>query len=351
MAQRIALITGITGQDGSYLAELLLSKSYTVYGMLRRSSQFNTSRIEHILSRLTLKYGDVLDVSNIVSILNEIVLNTTSQNIIEIYHLAAQSHVMVSFEVPVYTGNCDAIGTLHLLEAIRMARIQDRVRVYNATTSEMFGRVQGIPQTETTPFYPRSPYGVAKLYSFWIAKNYRESYKMHVCNGILFNHTSPRRGPTFVERKITMAVARIKHQFDANVKVIPLVLGNLEAQRDIGHARDYVYGMWLMLQSDTPDDYVLATGKTYSVRTLVEKCFQIAGISLVWDKSDQTTGLDAVTNTVIVSTDQKYFRPAEVDLLVGDPSKIVDTLGWNCSYTDIDDILTEMVEYDLFATR
>lgn len=337
---KIAFITGITGQDGSYLAELLLKKQYTIFGMMRRSSLFNTHRIEHILSRITLRYGDVLDLSNIVSILSEIqALNPTS---LEIYHLAAQSHVMVSFEMPIYTGHCDAMGTLNMLEAIRMLNLIPITKFYNATTSELFGQVQTVPQTETTPFYPRSPYGVAKLYSYWITKNYREAYNMHTVNGILFNHTSPRRGENFVERKITLGIAKIMNGLETE-----LHLGNLDAQRDFGYAKDYVYGMWLMLQVDLPSDYVLATGKMTSIRQIVEMAFKHVGISIEWQgEGVSEIGLDAKSRNVLVRVDSKYFRPAEVEQLVGDPSKLFSTTKW-CPTTDFKTVLTEMMDMDM----
>jgi GDPmannose 4,6-dehydratase len=304
---KIAFITGITGQDGSYLAELLLKKQYTVFGMMRRSSLFNTHRIKHILSRITLRYGDVLDLSNIVSILSEI--QTLNPTTLEVYHLAAQSHVMVSFEMPIYTGHCDAMGTLNMLEAIRMLNLIPITKFYNATTSELFGQVQTVPQTETTPFYPRSPYGVAKLYSYWITKNYREAYNMYTVNGILFNHTSPRRGENFVERKITLGIAKIMNGIETE-----LHLGNLDAQRDFGYAKDYVYGIWLMLQGDLPSDYVLATGKMTSIRQIVEMAFKHVGISIEWQgEGVSEIGLDAKSRNVLVRVDSKYFRPAEVE--------------------------------------
>jgi GDPmannose 4,6-dehydratase len=337
---KIAFITGITGQDGSYLAELLLKKQYTVFGMMRRSSLFNTHRIKHILSRITLRYGDVLDLSNIVSILSEI--QTLNPTTLEVYHLAAQSHVMVSFEMPIYTGHCDAMGTLNMLEAIRMLNLIPITKFYNATTSELFGQVQTVPQTETTPFYPRSPYGVAKLYSYWITKNYREAYNMYTVNGILFNHTSPRRGENFVERKITLGVAKIMNGIETE-----LHLGNLDAQRDFGYAKDYVYGMWLMLQGDLPSDYVLATGKMTSIRQIVEMAFKHVGISIEWQgEGVSEIGLDAKNKNVLVRVDSKYFRPAEVEQLVGDASKLFSTTGW-CPATDFKTVLSEMMDMDM----
>lgn len=339
---KIAFITGITGQDGSYLAELLLSKGYIVYGMLRRTSLFNTGRIEHILSKINLKYGDVLDNSSIINILNEIKINHPKLDKLEIYHLAAQSHVMVSFETPVYTGQCDAIGTLNILEAIRLTNLVDKVRFYNATTSELFGKVMETPQNENTPFYPRSPYGVAKLYSYWITKNYREAYNIYGVNGILFNHTSPRRGENFVEKKITMGIAKIIKN-----KELYLTLGNLNSKRDIGHASDYVYGMWLMLQQDEPDDYVLSTGNTYSIKDIVEMSFDMVGIRIRWEGEGlEEKGFNIDTNEVVVKIDSRYFRPTEVDLLLGDSSKMIHKTGWKPVKT-IHDILKEMIQYDL----
>ena len=336
---KIAFITGITGQDGSYLAELLLEKEYIVFGMIRRSSLFNTHRIKHILSKIHLKYGDILDVSNIVSILNEI--KELYPSSLEIYHLAAQSHVMISFEMPVYTGQCDAMGTVKILEAIRMTKLEQITRFYNATTSELFGQVQTVPQTEQTFFYPRSPYGVAKLYSYWITKNYREAYKMYTVNGILFNHTSPRRGENFVERKITLGVGKIINGVESE-----LHLGNLDAQRDLGYAKEYVYGMWLMLQPKYPSDYILATGKMISIRQIVELAFEYVGISIEWQGQGlDEVGIDATTRKVLVRIDPKYFRPCEVDQLMGDASKLFSTVNWKPTIA-FKNVLKEMVDQD-----
>lgn len=342
MAQKTALITGITGQDGAYLAELLLKKGYNVHGIKRRSSLFNTHRIDHLYKdlheadvRFKLHYGDLTDSTNLIRIVQE-----TQPD--EIYNLAAQSHVKVSFETPEYTANADAMGTLRLLEAIRILNLGEKTRFYQASTSELYGKVQEIPQKETTPFYPRSPYGVAKLYAFWITKNYREAYGYYACNGILFNHESPVRGETFVTRKITRAVARIKLGLQDKV-----FIGNLDAQRDWGHARDYVEGMYLMMQQQTPDDYVLATGKRVSVREFATMAFAEAGISLQWQgKGVDEKGFDAQTGAVRVEVDPVYFRPAEVDLLVGDYSKAKADLGWEPKYT-VQELVAEMVAQDI----
>lgn len=339
---KTALITGITGQDGAYLAELLLSKGYIVHGVKRRSSLFNTHRIDHLYHDphekgvpFHLHYGDLTDSTNLIRIVQEVQPD-------EIYNLAAQSHVQVSFETPEYTANADAIGTLRILEAMRILRLENKTRFYQASTSELYGLVQEIPQKETTPFYPRSPYGVAKLYAFWIAKNYREAYGMFACNGILFNHESPIRGETFVTRKITRAAAKIKLGLQEK-----LYLGNLDAERDWGHAKDYVEGMWLMLQQEKADDYVLATGKKISVRTFVEWAFREAGIVLRWDgKGIEERGIDTLTGKVHVQIDPRYFRPAEVDLLVGDASKAERELGWKPKYT-VEELCREMVQSDL----
>ena len=345
-----ALITGITGQDGSFLAEFLIEKGYEVHGIIRRSSSFNTGRIEHLYldewvrdtkkSRLVnLHWGDMTDSSSLVKIISEVRPD-------EIYNLAAQSHVKVSFDVPEFTADTDANGVLRLLEAVRTAGIADTCRVYQASTSELFGKVVEIPQKETTPFYPRSPYGVAKLYAYWIIKNYRESYGMYLANGILFNHESERRGETFVTRKITLAAARIAagHQDK-------LYLGNLDALRDWGYARDYVECMWLILQQDQPDDYVIATGECHSVREFCTLAFAEAGINLHWEGS----GLDekgiAEDGRVLVEVDPKYFRPAEVDRLLGDPSKAVRELGWNPRKTSFEDLVKIMVRHDQEKVR
>lgn len=339
---KVALITGITGQDGAYLAELLLSKGYIVHGIKRRSSLFNTDRIDHLYKdkhendvRFFLHYGDLTDATNLIRLVQEIAPD-------EIYNLAAMSHVKVSFDTPEYTANTDALGTLRLLEAIRILKMEKNVKLYQASTSELYGKVVETPQSETTPFYPRSPYGVAKLYAFWIIKNYREAYNIFACNGILFNHESPLRGETFVTRKITRAAAKIKLGLQEK-----LYLGNLDAQRDWGHAKDYVHGMWLMMQQDNADDYVLATGETHPVREFVEKAFKHAGIDVRWEgEGVNEKGIDTKTNKVLVEVDEKYFRPTEVDLLLGDPTKAKKELGWNCTYT-FDELVKEMVETDL----
>jgi GDPmannose 4,6-dehydratase len=339
---KTALITGITGQDGAYLAELLLKKGYTVHGIKRRSSLFNTDRIDHLYhdphtkgAPLFLHYGDLTDSTNLIRIVQEVQPD-------EIYNLAAQSHVKVSFETPEYTANADAIGTLRLLEAIRILGLEKKTRFYQASTSELYGLVQEIPQKETTPFYPRSPYGVAKLYAFWITKNYREAYGMFACNGILFNHESPIRGETFVTRKITRAAASIHLGLQEK-----LFLGNLDAERDWGHAKDYVEGMWRMLQQDTPDDFVLATGKKIAVRTFVEWAFAEVGIVLEWKGSGvNEKGYNKATGKPIVEIDKKYFRPAEVDLLVGDASKAKKILGWEPTHS-VKELVAEMVQADV----
>ena len=342
MATKKALITGITGQDGAYLTELLLEKGYEVHGIKRRASQLNTDRIDHLYQdpheknvRLKLHYGDLVDSTNLIRIVQEVQPD-------EIYNLAAQSHVQVSFETPEYTANADALGTLRLLEAIRILGMEKKVRFYQASTSELYGMVQEVPQSETTPFYPRSPYGVAKLYAFWIVKNYRESYGMHASNGILFNHESPRRGETFVTRKITRAVARIKLGMQDC-----LYLGNLDAQRDWGHAKDYVEGMWRMLQQDAPDDYVLATGVTTTIRDFATMAFREVDITVAWRGEDANEeGYCPDTGNVLVKIDPRYFRPAEVDLLIGDPSKAQNVLGWKAS-TTLAEMCREMVQSDL----
>ena len=337
-----ALITGVTGQDGSYLARLLLEKGYKVFGVKRRSSSLNTSRIDDIYEdvhapdpRLTLHYGDMTDATNLIRIVQE-----TQPD--EIYNLAAQSHVQVSFETPEYTANSDALGTLRLLEAIRILGLKDRTRFYQASTSELYGKVQETPQRETTPFYPRSPYAAAKLYAYWITVNYREAYGFHSSNGILFNHESPVRGETFVTRKITRAVAAISRGLQDR-----LWLGNIDAKRDWGHARDFVEGMWLMLQQDTPDDYVLATGETHSVRSFVEMSFREVGIDIEWrGEGVDERGLDASSGKVLIEIDPRYFRPTEVDLLLGDPSKARKQLGW-MARTPLSELVREMVQSDL----
>jgi GDPmannose 4,6-dehydratase len=344
MANKVALITGVTGQDGAYLAELLLKNGYVVHGIKRRSSSFNTGRIDHLYhdphiqgADFHLHYGDLTDATNLIRLVQE-----TAPD--EIYNLGAQSHVQVSFETPEYTANSDGIGTLRLLEAIRLLKLEQKTRFYQASTSELYGLVQAVPQSETTPFYPRSPYAAAKLYAYWIVVNYREAYGMHASNGILFNHESPNRGETFVTRKITRAVAAI-HQGRQET----LYLGNIDAQRDWGHARDYVEGMWLMLQQDHPDDYVLATGETYTVRSFVERAFACVGRQVEWSGSGvDELGVDRSTGKVLVRIDPRYFRPTEVDLLIGDPTKARTKLGWSHKIS-IDQLVEEMVGADLKA--
>jgi len=341
---KVALITGVTGQDGAHLAEFLLAKGYVVHGVKRRSSSFNTERLDHLIHdphesgvSFHLHYGDVTDATNIIRIVQE-----TQPD--EIYNLAAQSHVQVSFETPEYTANADGIGTLRLLEAIRILGRESKTRFYQASTSELFGKVQEVPQKETTPFYPRSPYAAAKLYAHWITVNYREAYGMHASCGILFNHESPIRGETFVTRKITRAVASIQHGLQSK-----LFLGNLDALRDWGHARDFVEGMWLMLQQEKPDDYVLATGESHSVREFVEKAFAHAGRTIVWQGSGVgEKGVDKATGTVLVEIDPRYFRPTEVEQLLGDPSKARNKLGWRHK-TSFDQLVKDMVKADMIA--
>ena len=342
MTNRIALITGITGQDGALLAELLLAKGYVVHGVKRRSSSFNTGRVDHLYHdpheadvRFFMHYGDLTDATNLIRIVQEVQPT-------EIYNLAAQSHVQVSFETPEYTANADALGTLRLLEAIRILGMRDRVRFYQASTSEMFGKVQEVPQRESTPFYPRSPYGAAKVYAHWITVNYREAYGFYACSGILFNHEGPTRGETFVTRKVTRAVAAIHLGRQKR-----LYIGNLDAKRDWGHARDYVEGMWLMLQQPEPDDYVLATGETHSVREFVELAFTQIGRRIAWRGTGKDElGVDAATGEVLVEVDPHYFRPSEVDLLLGDPTKAREKLGWTHK-TSFRDLVKEMVATDL----
>ena len=329
-----ALITGITGQDGSYLSELLLKKGYEVHGIIRRSSSFNTSRIDHIFDSLKLHYGDLVDSQSLNSLMNEIKPD-------EIYNLGAQSHVKVSFDVPDYTAQVDALGTLRLLEAIRACKLESKVRFYQASTSELYGLVQEVPQTETTPFYPRSPYGVAKLYGFWIVKNYREAYQLHASSGILFNHESPRRGETFVTKKITRALKNIKNK-DQKV----LELGNLNSMRDWGHAKDYVEAMWMMLQQDKPDDYVISTGKQYSVREFVEKAGNYFGFNIIWDGDGvNEQGIDKNTGETIVKVNRKYFRPTEVETLLGDCTKAKKILGWKPSIS-FDSLVEDMCKHE-----
>lgn len=346
MAKKVALITGVTGQDGSYLAELLLRKGYVVHGVKRRSSSFNTGRVDHIYrdphvegADFAMHYGDLTDATNLIRIIQQVQPD-------EIYNLGAQSHVQVSFETPEYTANSDAVGTLRLLEAIRILGLAEKTRFYQASTSELYGKVQAIPQSETTPFYPRSPYAAAKLYAYWITVNYREAYGMHASNGILFNHESPTRGETFVTRKITRAVAAIHYgQQDA------LYLGNIDAKRDWGHARDYVEGMWRILQQDAPDDYVLATGETHTVREFVERAFACIERPIAWrGEGVDEVGLDDRSGAVLVRIDPKYFRPTEVDLLLGDPTKARERLGWTHTVS-FEDLVRDMVEADLRAAR
>lgn len=339
---KVALITGVTGQDGAYLSELLLNKGYVVHGIKRRSSLFNTDRIDHLYQdkheknvNFILHYGDLTDSTNLIRIVQEVQPD-------EIYNLAAQSHVKVSFETPEYTANSDALGTLRILEAIRILGLEKKTRFYQASTSELYGLVQEIPQKETTPFYPRSPYGVAKLYGFWITKNYRESYGMFACNGILFNHESPVRGETFVTRKITRAAAKISLGMQEK-----LFMGNIDSERDWGHAKDYVEGMWRMLQQDEPDDFVLATGVKISVREFINMAFKEVGITLKWEgKNEKEKGIDVASGKILVEIDPKYYRPAEVDLLVGDATKAKEKMGWVPKYS-VADLCKEMVASDL----
>jgi GDPmannose 4,6-dehydratase len=342
-----ALITGVTGQDGSFLAEFLLEKGYEVHGVIRRSSSYNQERLEDILSEeeadalfnnknFHLHYGDITDTSNVIRLISEIRPD-------EIYNLAAQSHVRVSFDMPEYTADVDALGTLRILEAVRILGLTEKTRIYQASTSELYGKVQEVPQKETTPFYPRSPYGVAKLYGYWITKNYRESYGMFAVNGILFNHESERRGETFVTRKITLAAARI-----AQGKQDKLYLGNLDALRDWGYAKDYVECMWLMLQHDTPEDFVIATGEMHSVREFATLAFKYAGIEIEWQgEGINEKGIDKATGRVLIEVDPKYFRPAEVDQLLGDPTKAKKLLGWNPTKTPFEELVRIMVEADM----
>lgn len=345
--KRVALITGVTGQDGSYLAELLIEKGYEVHGTLRRSSSFNTGRIEHLYFEewvrdmkrgraLELHYADMTDSSSLIRVIQSIQPD-------EIYNLAAQSHVKVSFDVPEYTAEVDAVGTLRLLEAVRILGLHHKTRIYQASTSELYGKVHEVPQNEETPFYPRSPYGVAKLYGFWITKNYREAYGMFAVNGILFNHESERRGENFVTRKITLAAARIAQGLQDK-----LYLGNLNARRDWGYAPDYVECMWRMLQHDVPEDFVIATGKMHSVREFCDLAFQEAGITLRWEgKGVEEKGISEETGQVVVEVDPKYFRPAEVEQLLGDPTKARTLLGWNPSKTPFPELVKRMVRHDM----
>lgn len=342
-----ALITGITGQDGSFLAEFLLEKGYEVHGIIRRSSSFNTGRIEHLYidellkdmhtrRKVELHYGDMTDSTNLIRLIREIKPD-------EIYNLAAMSHVKVSFEVPEYTADTDGVGTLRLLEAVRFLGYESKTKIYQASTSELYGKVQEIPQTETTPFYPRSPYAVAKLYGYWITKNYREAYNMFAVNGILFNHESERRGETFVTRKITLAAARIKKGTQEK-----LYLGNMNAKRDWGYAKDYVECMWLMLQHDTPEDFVIATGETHTVREFVTLAFNEVGISIEWQgEGVDEKGIDTATGKILIEVDPKYFRPTEVELLLGDPTKAKTVLGWNPTQTSFEELVKIMIKSDM----
>ncbi|KDR53530.1 GDP-mannose 4,6-dehydratase [Hoylesella loescheii] len=351
MERKVALITGITGQDGSYLAELLTEKGYDVHGLLRRSSSFNTGRIEHLYldewvrdmkkqRPINLHWADMTDSSSLIRIIGEV-------RPTEIYNLAAQSHVKVSFEVPEYTADVDATGVLRLLEAVRICGLEKQCRIYQASTSELYGKVQEVPQKETTPFYPRSPYSVAKLYGYWIVKNYRESYGMYCCNGILFNHESERRGETFVTRKITLAACRIKQGFQDK-----LYLGNLDAKRDWGYAKDYVECMWMMLQQEQPEDFVIATGEMHTVREFCELAFKEAGIDIRWEgQGVNEKGIDTQTNRVLIEVDPKYFRPCEVEQLLGDPTKAKTMLGWNPTKTSFRELIKKMVEHDMLFVK
>ena len=344
---KIALITGITGQDGSYLSEFLLEKEYIVWGIIRRASTFNTNRIDHLTGnkslkeKFILKYGDLTDSSCLLNILFQIKEKYENLERLEIYNLAAQSHVKVSFEMPEYTAQTDGLGTLRLLEAVRSSGYMDKIRFYQASTSEMFGKVQEVPQNENTPFYPRSPYGVAKLYAHWITKNYRESYDMFACSGILFNHESERRGETFVTRKITKTLGEI-----VRGEKDKLILGNLDSKRDWGHANDYINGMWLMLQQDLPDDYVLATNEFHSVREFVEKAFELKGLNIKWKgEGINEIGYDEQTGRELIFVSEKYFRPAEVEELLGDATKAKEKLGWEPK-TSFKELVMKMVEAD-----
>jgi GDPmannose 4,6-dehydratase len=338
----VALITGIAGQDGSYLAEFLLEKNYEVWGIIRRSSNINTDRIEHIFNKLVLRYGDLSDGVNLLNILHEIKNKHADISRLEIYNLGAMSHVKVSFDMPEYTGDVDAIGVLRLLEASRNCGIAlEKIRFYQASTSELYGKVVEVPQKETTPFYPRSPYGVAKLYGYWIVKNYREAYGMYACSGILFNHESPRRGHNFVTRKITIGLNKILKGLDDK-----LVLGNINSLRDWGHAKDYVEGMWLILQGKVPDDYVLSTNEYHTVREFVEKSFALKGFNIKWKgEGINEIGYDEATGRELIFISEKYFRPAEVDELLGDSTRARTELGWTCKYS-FDELVKEMVDAD-----
>ncbi|MBE6314581.1 MAG: GDP-mannose 4,6-dehydratase [Bacteroidales bacterium] len=348
---KVALITGITGQDGSYLAEFLIEKGYEVHGIMRRSSSFNTARIEHLYldewvrdmknkRLINLHWGDMTDSSSLIRIIQQVQPD-------EIYNLAAQSHVKVSFDVPEYTADTDAVGTLRLLEAVRILGMEHKTKIYQASTSELFGKVQEVPQKETTPFYPRSPYGVAKQYGFWITKNYRESYGMFAVNGILFNHESERRGETFVTRKITLAAARIAQGYQDK-----LYLGNMDALRDWGYAKDYVECMWLILQHPTPEDFVIATGEMHTVREFCTLAFRYAGIELRWEgKGVDEKGIDVATGRTLVEVDPKFFRPCEVEQLLGDPTKAKTLLSWNPTKTPFEELVRLMVEHDMKFAR
>ena len=346
MKRKVALITGVTGQDGAYLSELLLEKNYEVHGIKRRASSFNTSRIDHLYQdkhkenvNFFLHYGDLTDATNLIRIIQEVQPD-------EIYNLGAQSHVKVSFEIPEYTANSDALGTLRILEAIRILKLEKKIKFYQASTSELYGKSQEVPQNEKTPFYPRSPYGVAKLYAFWIVKNYREAYGIFACNGILFNHESPIRGETFVTRKITRAAVKIKLGVQEK-----LYLGNLDAKRDWGHAKDYVDGMWRMLQYEKAEDFVLATGKTNTIREFCDLSFQELGIKINWKgKGENEVGLDASTGKEIILIDSNYYRPTEVDLLVGDANKAKKLLNWEPNY-NLNSLVKEMINSDFKALK
>jgi GDPmannose 4,6-dehydratase len=346
MTKKIAFITGVTGQDGAYLAELLLGKGYFVHGLKRRSSSLNTGRVDHLYQdphekdvRFLMHYGDMTDATNLIRVIAEVQPT-------EIYNLAAQSHVQVSFETPEYTGNADGLGTLRMLEAIRILGIERTTRFYQASTSELYGKVQAVPQDETTPFYPRSPYAAAKLYAYWITVNYREAYGIHASNGILFNHESPIRGETFVTRKISRAVAAIFLGIQEK-----LFIGNLDSKRDWGHAREYVEGMWRIVQHDVPDDYVLATGETHTVREFIERAFARVGIQLAWQgRGADEKGINAATGAILIEVDPRYFRPTEVELLLGNPAKAKATLGWTHK-TSFEELVCEMVDADLELYR
>ena len=338
---KLAFISGITGQDGSYLAELLLEKKYKVFGIQRRTSLFNTTRIDHLRNKITMKYGDVTDGASLSNYFHEIINNHKNFEVFEVYNLAAQSHVKISFEIPEYTAQVDALGTLKILEIIRSfpEKVRDKIKFYQASTSELYGKALEVPQNEKTPFNPVSPYATAKIYSYYIVKNYREGYNMFACNGILFNHESPRRGENFVTKKIVDAVKNI-----VNGTQECLQLGNLDSKRDWGHAKDYVRGMWLILQQEHPEDFVLATGETHSIRSFVERCFAYKNISIVWEGEGlNEVGKDEETNKIVVKINEKYFRPNEVDLLLGDPSKAEKQMGWKRNY-HLNKLIEDMFE-------